>query len=541
MLGRKRIVLITLLCVLAVPVNSVQAVNTAKLGESGTVTYVVDGDTFDVDSVGRVRLADVDCPEMDTQAGRDAKDYVVGLCYREYVYLDIDDKYVTGYYGRYVAVAYVPYNQTHLVNLNQLLLKNGYAVVKDYDNEFSPYGWVNGPMEYIPDPASTSGSGDEPGEVPGGGNGNPPNQESDQGSHDYCPEPGSTAVIVAAIFTGIVGVVALVKAWTWRQGRIRKLEEITRNPRNPRNPRGILGRGSGGESRAFSVPGGSEPRPRKNASFPGNSIQRIPVPINGRIGASTPPRPAPGCVLVRGLPLHYTGKAVLLRLPDGREEWFPLSHTRDLGGTGAAHVFEVKRWLLEKKGIDVAVVASEREGAGPVVGVNSDPGAGRTPCSSNYYELVDAARGLNAAREFGAAVETFKRAIELDPANPVAWRGLGSVYHRARDFERAVKVKRQAVELDPANYSNWVNLGYSLRKAGRTGEAREAFTKAVALAPRRAGAWKSLAYFLKREGDDRGALYCWDRVVELGAGKGGSRIPRLRDRGVTPRKPEGVP
>ena len=31
--------------------------------------------------------------------------------------------YITGYYGRYIAVAYVPYNSTHLVNL--IYLDNG--------------------------------------------------------------------------------------------------------------------------------------------------------------------------------------------------------------------------------------------------------------------------------------------------------------------------------------------------------------------------------------------------------------------------------
>ncbi len=128
-------------------------IDTSKLGESGKVTYVVDGDTFDVESVGRVRLADVNTPEMDTQAGINAKTYVKNLIDQEVVYLDIDDKYITGYYGRYIAVAYVPHNSTHLVNLNQLLLKTGYADKADYDNEFNPNIWANNPMEYIKNPS----------------------------------------------------------------------------------------------------------------------------------------------------------------------------------------------------------------------------------------------------------------------------------------------------------------------------------------------------------------------------------------------------
>ncbi|MGB7532437.1 MAG: thermonuclease family protein [Halobacteriota archaeon] len=122
--------------------------NTTKLGESGIVIKVVDGDTFDVEGIGRIRLADVNTPEIDSKEGREAKEYVKGLCYHKMVYLDIDDLYVTGKYGRIIAVVYVPYNKTHYVNLNQLLLQEGYAEARDYRNEFNPDDWM-GPREYV--------------------------------------------------------------------------------------------------------------------------------------------------------------------------------------------------------------------------------------------------------------------------------------------------------------------------------------------------------------------------------------------------------
>lgn len=115
-----------------------------------------------MEDVGRIRLADVDAPEIDTAEGIDAKDYVYDLCYLEYVYLDIDDLYVTGTFGRYISVVYIPYNSTHLVNLNQLLLKEGYAVVADYDNEFDPNIWVENPLEYVKNPSLTDLSDPDP-------------------------------------------------------------------------------------------------------------------------------------------------------------------------------------------------------------------------------------------------------------------------------------------------------------------------------------------------------------------------------------------
>jgi len=148
------IALVLLFMLITVPViaNSYvwkEPLNTTKFGESGIVIKVVDGDTIDVEDVGRIRFADVNTPEIDTEEGKEAKEYVKELCEGKKVYLDIDDLYITGKYGRIVAVVYVPYNETHLVNVNQLLLKEGYAEARDYPNEFNPDVWQRSPLEYI--------------------------------------------------------------------------------------------------------------------------------------------------------------------------------------------------------------------------------------------------------------------------------------------------------------------------------------------------------------------------------------------------------
>lgn len=42
-----------------------------EIDKTGIATYIVDGDTLDVSSVGRIRLADIDCPEVG-EPGADA-------------------------------------------------------------------------------------------------------------------------------------------------------------------------------------------------------------------------------------------------------------------------------------------------------------------------------------------------------------------------------------------------------------------------------------------------------------------------------------
>jgi len=72
-------------------------------------------------------------------------------------------------------VVYVPYNETHYVNLNQLLLKEGYAEARDYPNEFDPDDWM-APLEYeyvailpSPSPVYTPSLTSTPSPTPGFG------------------------------------------------------------------------------------------------------------------------------------------------------------------------------------------------------------------------------------------------------------------------------------------------------------------------------------------------------------------------------------
>ncbi len=117
--------------------------------------YVVDGDTLRVRVVascaeryeklvgfeGRVRLADINAPEVYTPEGLRAKHALEELLKgKRIIYVDVDDVYVFDRYGRIVGVVMIPYNESHLLVVNEWLLEHGYAEPRDYPNEFRP-GW----------------------------------------------------------------------------------------------------------------------------------------------------------------------------------------------------------------------------------------------------------------------------------------------------------------------------------------------------------------------------------------------------------------
>jgi hypothetical protein len=111
-----------------------------EVDATGFVTKVKDGDTFDVASGETIRLADIDAPESYEDGYQAAKNYLESLILGKTVYLEIDDN--LGPYNRSICVVYIQHNSTHYLNVNKLLVIEGYANITDFDtNEFDPYSW----------------------------------------------------------------------------------------------------------------------------------------------------------------------------------------------------------------------------------------------------------------------------------------------------------------------------------------------------------------------------------------------------------------
>lgn len=139
---KKRILLFTALLLI---VSSLLLFPTyGEVDKTSIVTRIIDGDTFDISTGERIRLADVDAPEYYESGYSEATDYLESLIDGKTVYLDVDDVYTYDYNGkgsRLVCVVYVDYDSTHWMNVNQALLDEGHAVISNFNNEFSPYSW----------------------------------------------------------------------------------------------------------------------------------------------------------------------------------------------------------------------------------------------------------------------------------------------------------------------------------------------------------------------------------------------------------------
>lgn len=114
----------------------------------GNVTNVVDGGIIDIQDIGRVRLADISYPKMETAEGAQAKDYATQWLQDRRVFLDLDNKTGKDQYDRWVAVVYIANDDGSVNtsrNFNRMLVDSGNACILDFsDNEFSPADWWDG-------------------------------------------------------------------------------------------------------------------------------------------------------------------------------------------------------------------------------------------------------------------------------------------------------------------------------------------------------------------------------------------------------------
>jgi adenylate cyclase len=92
--------------------------------------------------------------------------------------------------------------------------------------------------------------------------------------------------------------------------------------------------------------------------------------------------------------------------------------------------------------------------------------------------------------EFKAALmSSARRAVELDPRDPVAHLGLGGAYIAAGDIKNGLASSQKAVDLNPSMPMAWIWLGWSSLLAGDPGTTVTATERARTLNPQGAMVW----------------------------------------------------
>ncbi len=131
--------------------------------------------------------------------------------------------------------------------------------------------------------------------------------------------------------------------------------------------------------------------------------------------------------------------------------------------------------------------------------------------------LLQAAENAAANQDWATAALRLSAVLALEPANPIAFYGLGNVQARARMSEVAIGNLKRLTAVVPSFDLARADLGGLLVEAGRLGEARRQLRLALVLDPSQAGALHNYAHSLEAEGvTARQSAYRRTFAVRLG-------------------------
>ena len=124
---------------------------------------------------------------------------------------------------------------------------------------------------------------------------------------------------------------------------------------------------------------------------------------------------------------------------------------------------------------------------------------------------------LTAIGDLETAIAERKRALELDPANPLLSSALGEAYYENHEFDRAIEQYTRTLELDPSYAVALVNIGRAYEMKGMHSEARDVFQKVLAAAPDDPAVLALMGHVYAESGDSAGALRTISHLKQLSA------------------------
>ena len=102
------------------------------------------------------------------------------------------------------------------------------------------------------------------------------------------------------------------------------------------------------------------------------------------------------------------------------------------------------------------------------------------PCQERD-RLYDDASGDVAIGDLGAAVEKYRRCVELDPDFFDGWHALGMALFKSGDAREAIGATLMATQLQPNDQLVWTALSQMYVAEGKIAEAEEAKQNATIL------------------------------------------------------------
>ncbi|CAM9646602.1 unnamed protein product [Scytosiphon promiscuus] len=113
----------------------------------------------------------------------------------------------------------------------------------------------------------------------------------------------------------------------------------------------------------------------------------------------------------------------------------------------------------------------------------------------------------------GAAIESYRQAVDINPKDYRAWYGLGQAYEILQMHLYAIYYYRRATALRPYDARMWIAMGQCLEKLGKRAEAISTYERAMANDDREGIALARLADLYKAAGRKDSAAKCYETML----------------------------
>jgi TolB-like protein/Tfp pilus assembly protein PilF len=124
---------------------------------------------------------------------------------------------------------------------------------------------------------------------------------------------------------------------------------------------------------------------------------------------------------------------------------------------------------------------------------------------------------LTSIGDLKGAIAERKRALELDPVNPLLATALGEAYYHNREFDRAIEQNSRSLELDPSYAVALVNIGRAYEMKGMHPQAQGVFQKILTVAPDDPAVLALMGHEYASAGDRAKALQILAHLKQLSA------------------------
>ncbi|MFC1621734.1 tetratricopeptide repeat protein [Candidatus Omnitrophota bacterium] len=113
------------------------------------------------------------------------------------------------------------------------------------------------------------------------------------------------------------------------------------------------------------------------------------------------------------------------------------------------------------------------------------------------------------------ALEEFKKAIEVNPGDYIAYNNIGIIYKMKGDFEKAEEKYKKALGINPNYHLAYNNLGNIYLETARYDEAIECYKKAIEIAPYTSACYENIGKAYRNKGMIKEAREVFEKALQL--------------------------